>query len=128
VVYLDSSAIVKLVVDETESAALRRFLSDRPARASCGLARVEVRRAVAPRGAEAMERARRAIARLDLVQLDDRLLDAAGALATADLRSLDAIHVAAARQLGEDLECLVTYDGRMAAAATALGLTVAGPS
>jgi predicted nucleic acid-binding protein len=127
VVYLDSSAIVKLVVREAESAALRRFLRDRPSRASCGLARVEVPRAVAARGPAAIDRARRVVISLDLVRLDDALLDAAGDLEPAELRSLDAIHVTAARELRQDLECVVTYDRRMAVAAEAIGLTVVAP-
>lgn len=126
-VYLDSSAIVKLVVREAESAALRRFLRSRPERASCGLARVEVPRAVAAEGAAAILRARQIVATLDLVQLDDALLDAAGELA-GTLRSFDAIHVSAARELGEDLDCVVTYDRRLGAAAGAIGLTVAAPA
>jgi uncharacterized protein len=80
VVYLDSSALVKLVVAERESAALRRYLRGEPHRASCALARVEVVRAVRPHGAAAMTRARRLLRRLDLLQLDDELLDAAAAL------------------------------------------------
>ena len=126
-VYLDSSAIVKLVVHEAESAALRRFLRGHPARASCGLVRVEVPRAVAAAGTAAIRRARQIVATLDLVGLDDALLDAAGDL-DAELRSLDAIHVAAARTLGEDLDCVVTYDRHMSIAAAAIGLTVAAPA
>ena len=126
-VYLDSSAIVKLVVVEAESTALRRFLRGHPARASCGLVRVEVPRAVAAAGAAAIRRARQVVATLDLIGLDDALLDAAGAL-DAELRSLDAIHLTAARTLGEDLECVVTYDRRMRLAAAAIGLAVAAPA
>jgi predicted nucleic acid-binding protein len=59
-----------------------------------------------------------------LIGLGDGLLDAAGDL-HADLRSLDAIHVAAARSLGADLDLVATYDRRMSAAAAAIGLTVA---
>lgn len=66
--------------------------------------------------------------RLDLVALDDELLDDAGLLGTGPLRSLDAIHLAAARSLGQDLVAVVTYDSRMAVAATTLGLDVASPS
>lgn len=125
--YLDSSAIVKLIVEESESAALERFLDDVAALASCGLARVEVPRAVAEYGPDTASRARSMLAGIHLVPLGDVLLDAAGSLA-AGLRSLDAIHVTAARQLGEDLDCVVTYDHRMAAAAAAMGMTVASPS
>ena len=126
-VYLDSSAIVKLVVNETESVALRQFLRGHPAHTSCGLARVDVPLAVAGRGATAIESARRMVATLDLVQLGDALLDAAGALHVG-LRSLDAIHLAAAQELGGDLDCLVTYDRRMVAAAERLGMPVTGPA
>jgi predicted nucleic acid-binding protein len=127
VVYLDSSAIVKLVLHEAESLALRAFLDGHPKRSSCGLARTEVLRTVGPSAPGARERARRVVATLDLMQLDDALLDAAGEL-EGDLRSLDASHVAAARTLGQDLECLVTYDHRMAAAAESLGMMVVAPS
>lgn len=126
-VYLDSSAIVKLVVVEAESSALTSFLRERSSRASCGLAPVEVPRAVAATGPSAIARAREIVATLDLIRLDDVLLDAAGVLA-GDLRSLDAIHVAAARSLAEDLDCVVTYDRRMADAAARSGLAVHAPA
>ncbi len=126
-VYLDSSALVKLVVAERESAALRRYLRSTPQRASCALARVEVLRAVRPHGGAVMKRARGLLRRLDLVQLDDDLLDAAAALDAGVLRSLDAIHLAAAQVLGDALTAVVTYDDRMTAAAARLGLPVAAP-
>ena len=126
-VYLDSSALVKLVVVEPESAVLRRYLSDEPERASCVLARVEVVRAVRGHGAAALARARRVLHRLHLVQIDDELLDAAAALDPGVLRSLDAIHLAAAQLFGEALTAVVTYDRRMATAAALLHLTVAAP-
>ena len=81
---------------------------------------MEVPRAVASRGPQAVATARRVLAGLDIVSLDAALLDAAGDL-DVGLRSLDAIHVTSARQLGDDLECVVTYDHRMAAAARQLG-------
>jgi predicted nucleic acid-binding protein len=127
VVYLDSSALVKLVVRESESAALQRELRGEPERASCALARVEVVRAVRPHGAAAVSRARRLLRRLDLVQLDEELLDVAVMLDNGVLRSLDAIHLAAAQLLGDDLSRVITYDQRMTAAADALGLTVSAP-
>lgn len=126
-VYLDSSALVKLVVMESESAALQRELRGEPARASCALARVEVVRAVRPHGAVAVARARRLLRRLDLVQLDEELLDAAAVLDGGLMRTLDAIHLAAAQLLGDDLTNVITYDQRMTAAAKALGLTVSAP-
>ena len=126
-VYLDSSALVKLVIVEPESAALRRYLRREPQRASCALARVEVVRAVRPHGARAATRARQLLRRLDLVQLDDDLLDRAAALDGVVLRSLDAIHLAAAQLLLDELTAIVTYDERMATAASLVGLVVEAP-
>ena len=126
-VYLDSSALVKLVVRESESAALQRELRGEPERASCALARVEVVRAVRPHGAAAVTRARGLLRRLDLVQLDEELLDLAALLDGGVLRSLDTIHLAAAQLLGDDLTRVITYDQRMTTAAEALGVTVTAP-
>ena len=127
-VYLDSSALVKLVIVERESTALRRYLAANPRRVSCALARVEVIRAVRAHGTRAVTRARRLVRSLDLVRLDDELLDDAAALDRGVLRSLDAIHLAAARTLGDELTSVVTYDGRMRAAAGVLGLRVDAPA
>ncbi len=126
-VYLDSSALVKLVVAEPESGALRRALRRDAWRVSCALARVEVMRAVRPQGAAAVTRARRLLRRLDLVQIDDELLDAAAALDPGVLRSLDAIHLAAAQTLGDELSAVITYDERMTAAARLLDFAVDAP-
>lgn len=125
--YLDASAIVKLVVREAESAALRRALAPHEGLASCALVRTEVVRAARGHGGGAPVRARAVIGRLELVALDEALLDAAGLLGDPVLRTLDAIHLAAARVFGPELEQIVTYDVRMAAAATALGLPVIAP-
>ena len=125
--YLDSSAIVKLAVREAESAALRRYLRRKEPLVSSALARSEVLRALRPAGDEAVARARHVLQRLDLVRVHDRLLNAAGLLGPADLRSLDAIHLATASELGEDLQALITYDQRMAAAAKQLGYRVVQP-
>ncbi|MBY0396630.1 MAG: type II toxin-antitoxin system VapC family toxin [Thermoleophilia bacterium] len=127
VLYLDSSALVKLVVEEAESVALSRGLAGRGRVASCALARVEVPRAVRHHGPAAIHRARATLGAVDLVRLDDALLDEAASLDAGRLRSLDAIHVAAALAFGALLEALVTYDSRMAAAADSLGLPVASP-
>jgi predicted nucleic acid-binding protein len=128
IVYLDSSALVKTVVAEPESAALRRYLQRHRVRVSCALARTEVLRAVWHLGPEAVTRAREVVRRVDLVRLDDTLLDAAGALDARVLRSLDAIHLAAALTVAGQLRALITYDARMADAAALLGLPVVAPA
>src|SRR2546425_10847706 len=89
ILYLDSSALVKTVVAEPESAALRRLLRRHQLRVSCGLARTEVVRAVRHLGPRATTRARQVLQRIDLVRFDDALLDAAGVLDASVLRSLD---------------------------------------
>lgn len=119
---------MKLVVPEEESDALRQYARGPLVRVSCALARVEVPRAVRMRGADAIGRASRLVSELDLVGLDDALLDAAAALPVAGLRSLDAIHLAAALTLrSSGLAAVVTYDDRMARAAALLGLEVVAP-
>jgi hypothetical protein len=127
-IYLDSSALVKLVVHERESEALTRFLEPRPIRASSLLARVEVVRAVRALGPNQIARARALLDDVRLVRLDDDLLDVAAEINGASLRSLDAIHLASALALRPALSALITYDHRMAAAAQGLGITVVAPS
>ncbi len=126
-VYLDSSALVKLVIGEDESPALREYLRRRPTRVTCGLARVEVPRAVRAHGRPATVRARQLLDRLLVLRVDDLLLDEPADLADDVLRSLDAIHLSAARALGPDLAEVVTYDRRMIEAAERLGLPTAAP-
>lgn len=129
VAYLDTSAAVKLLMTERESPALRRWLRQRPSRASAALLRVElvrvVRRAGLPR---LIPEARRLLAGVHLIRLDDVLLDRAAELDPTEFRSLDSIHLAAAASLGGDLAAIVSYDDRLLAAATSLGLPTATPS
>ena len=128
--YLDSSAIVKLVQREDESAALRRFLRRHSSaeRVTSALARVEVVRALLPGGAAAIAHARRQLGRMYQIAVDADLLDRAATLApTARLRSLDAIHLASAQVLASDLQAVVTYDQRMEEAAGALAIPVVAP-
>lgn len=127
-VYLDSSALVKLVVSEAESDALTSYLRGRPNRVSCALARVEIVRAARPHGDAAIRRARELLERISLVRLDDLLLDEAADLGGETLRSPDAIHLAAARAIGPSLGEVITYDRRMATAAKSTGFVVSAPS
>ena len=129
-VYLDSSALLKLVVLEPESSALREFLRGRALRLSSALAEVEVPRALrrARHGAGARRRAAEVLARVALVALDRPILRAAAALGPPDLRSLDAIHLATAQAIGDDLAGIVSYDRRLSAAAFAAGLEVWAPA
>lgn len=125
--YLDASALVKLVVTEPESAALERFLEDYPVWVSCALAKTEVPRAVARHDYSSIPRALALLADVRLFPLTDPLLDAASEVVPPDVRSLDAIHVAAALQLEGELEALITYDTRMIDVARVMGIVVAAP-
>jgi predicted nucleic acid-binding protein len=127
-IYLDSSAIVKLAVTEKESAALRRYLRRGAPVVVSALARTEVARALLPLGSAAVERGHDVLSRIELIRVSDRILVEAGSLLPAELRSLDAIHLATMRQLGESLRRLVTYDNRMAAAALKLGIATMSPA
>ncbi len=126
--YLDSSTLVKLAVEEPESRALRHHLRRRREVVSSSSARTEVLRALLAEGEEGLARGRAVLARVELVRVSDRVLNAAAVLLPADVRSLDAIHLATAQQLGGDLSHVVTYDERMLAAATSLGLRTATPT
>jgi uncharacterized protein len=127
VTYLDSSALVKLAVREAESRALRRYLARRRPLVCSALARVEVARALMLLGEQPMRRGDEVLARIDLVRINDRVLRAAAGLMPAELRSLDAIHLATAQLFGSELHRIVTYDNRMVSAAKALGWRVEQP-
>ncbi len=126
--YLDSSAIVKLAVAEPESAALRQYLRRRRPYVTRALARTEVARSLLPAGPTAVRRGNEVLSRFELIRVNNRVLSIAGALLPAELRSLDAVHLATAQLLGDDLAQLVTYDARMAEAARSLGWAVTAPA
>ena len=127
-IYFDTSALVKLVIKEPESAALAAWLDgniEQP-RASSMLCRVELPRAVRPGGDVAYLRAQMILGDLMQIPLTPELLDAAGSL-PGPLRSLDAVHLATALRLRGDLYSLVAYDRRLLDAADSAGLPTASP-
>lgn len=126
--YMDSSALVKLVVHEEESVQLMRDVRrDRRRLVSSALAQAEVSRALLPLGPKAIHQGYEVLAGIDLIRINDRVLATAGELMPLELRTLDAIHLATALQLGRDLGRLITYDERMIAAAEKLGIRVSRP-
>lgn len=126
--YIDTSAFVKLIVAEPESAALRTRLRRWPDRVSATLLRTETVRALRRSGNDHLVgQARRMFAAINLVRLDEPLLDRAGDLGPAELRSLDAVHLAAALSIGPDLGIVITYDNRLRDAALTQGLDVDSP-
>ena len=126
VLYLDSSAIVKLVVPEPETRALVETIRSDPETVSSVLARVEVLRAVRRAGARraVADRAEAILLRMALVRLEEGVVTTASKLRPLELRTLDAIHLATALSLAPQLSSLITYDARLASAARAAGLTV----
>jgi len=131
--YADSSALVKLVRDEPESHALRRFLLDADL-VSCDLVLTEVPRAIRRAVAQdprldldvLVARAGEVVDAVALLPLDSAILLAAGAFAEPALRALDAIHIAASIDCSP-LDGFITYDERQAAAARLAGLRTLSP-
>jgi predicted nucleic acid-binding protein len=126
VLYLDSSAIVKLVTPEPETADLVAVVREDPSLISSALAWTEVVRAVRRARGNAV-RAERVLGGIALVPVDGGVIRAAARLAPTALRTLDAIHVATALSLGGDVSRLVTYDDRLAGAAKDEGIDVIAP-
>jgi uncharacterized protein len=126
--YLDTSALVKLVAAESETTALRAWLgeADRGPVAS-NLARTELLRAVRRAAPDRLLRARAVRDSITLTEVTTSLFEGASRLHPATLRSLDAIHLAAALDLGDELDSPVTYDDRLAEAARLNGISVTAP-
>lgn len=128
VYYFDSSALVKLIVLEEESAALRTWIDETNADLiSCDLARTEVIRTVRRVGGDVVL-AREVLDSIELISLDRSIFGSAGHLDPAILRTLDALHLNAALQLGDDLAGMVTYDDRLAYAAISHGIAILAPT
>ncbi len=126
--YVDTSALVKLIVNEAGTVALRAWLAEQPRDlVACDLARTELLRAVRRAVPDRVLRAREVLDAVTLMDVTTEIFEAAGRLDPTVLRTLDAIHLAAALDLGDDLEGIVTYDERLAQAAHASGIAVTSP-
>jgi predicted nucleic acid-binding protein len=127
--YLDTSAAVKLVVAEPDTAALSAWLAEHDGEVvSSDLLRTELLRATRRGAPHAMPRARAVLDSLTLMTVPAATFERAADLDPDLLRSLDAVHLAAALELGDDLDGLVTYDDRLADAARLHGITVIAPT
>ena len=126
--YADSSALVKLVLEEPEATALRSYLSGGGPVVTSLIAATELVRAVRRIDPDLEAAANAVIDALTLADLEVGILTAAGTLAPPQMRTLDAIHVATALALGTELDAVVTYDARMAEAARAVGLRTEAPA
>jgi predicted nucleic acid-binding protein len=130
ILYLDSSALVKLIVPEKETFALFRLVLSWPYRLASQIGFVEVYRAVrrVSLDDEVMRRAEEVLATIHFMELRMDALGEAVCLEPLHLRSLDAIHVASALTLRHELGAFVTYDNLMADAARRLDLKVLSPA
>ena len=128
-VYLDSSAILKLVYTEDETEALELFLRAWPRRASSAVSGLEVMR-IARRveNALAVQCARSVLDRIDLISVDEPILRSAMTIEPRSVRSMDAIHLATATALQPEVAGMVVYDNRLAHAARGAGITVWAPA
>jgi uncharacterized protein len=130
--YFDASAVVKLAFEEAESGALRRWVRDWPGRLTSRVTSVEVPRALQRKGGRGLELGTASVAdalrAFSILELDAEIANRAATLAPASLRSLDAIHLATALELGDELGAFVTYDARLAEAARLVGLEVVAPA
>jgi predicted nucleic acid-binding protein len=127
--YIDTSAALKLLAEESHSRAFAAFYDERAGASwvSSALLRIEVVRAVSRVMPAALPDARALLQAFDYVSIDDEVVDAAMNEPDRMLRSLDAIHLATARVLGPDLDGVATYDDRLAAAAKDAGISVIDP-
>lgn len=131
-IYLDSAAVVKMIRDEAESAGLVGWLNEHSGEVlvSSVLVEVEVPRALRRSQPRRLAAVASTLGRLVRIEMDTAVRATAGAYVNAHLRSLDAIHLATAEHLvasDKRLTAFVTYDKRLAAAASEAGLTVAAP-
>lgn len=128
-IYADTSALAKLVVDEPESVALRAWCEARAARLiTCALTRTELVRAVRRQNPHDTVAATRLLGEVAIINLDQSVYDEAAILPPPELRSLDAIHLAAARLLGSQLDGILSYDARLAEAAESIGIPAFSPA
>lgn len=127
--YLDTSALVKLVIEESESAALAAWLADAAREpVTSDLTRTELLRTIrrwAPMQAVA---ATQVLETTTVLTLATSIFEAAARLDPVEWRSLDALHIASALELGDELEGFVTYDDRQADAVRAYGIEVIAPT
>lgn len=126
--YFDTSALVKLVVEESESHALFEWLEVEPRRiATSDLSRTELLRAVRRASPSHAASARTLLRACGTISVSMDVCDRAGLMDPESVRSLDAIHLATALVLGDDLDAFVCYDTRLTEAAARNGLSTLAP-
>ncbi len=126
--YLETSAATKLVLVERGSAALRRWLAPRVSAVfSSDLLRTELLRVARRSSPDDILQAREVLDSMPLSGLSTELFERAALFEPRQMRSLDALHLAAAMEAGTDLDGIITYDARLSEAAEGLGVNVISP-
>lgn len=129
-IYLDTSVMLKLVIEEHESAALAEWIEKHQETplVTSDLTRVELLRAVMRREPTALLLAQQRMSRLHRIPLNDEVLTLASTSPPPLLRSLDAIHLASAQRFRDSLTAFVVYDRRLFDAAAEAGFPAVAPS
>lgn len=129
-IYIDTSAFLKLVKDENESRALNEYLSERGTRdfVSSKLLTVEARRGLQRYAPHRLPRLGLMLDGVTQIEVSDAVLESASRFPDPMLRSLDAIHLATALLIRDDIDLLLSYDDRMVTAASTHGLRTAAPA
>ena len=130
-IYLETSALVKLIRIESESGELGDWLDQRTEIRwiTSALTEIELPRAMRAATPEGLSAVPAVLTRLDRFEIDQVIRSTAAAYPDPALRSLDAIHLATAQIAASmgPLTALVTYDNRLTDAADALGITIVAP-
>ena len=128
-IYLDTSATVKLVTAEQESPALINWLNAHPDEhlATSAIGHIELIRAATRAGAAAAAAARNVSSTIDTLVLTDTIAAIAATIPPAELRTLDAIHLATAHAHRHSLTAFCVYDRRLFEAAESQDLPTVSP-
>jgi uncharacterized protein len=127
-IYVDTSALLKLIFPEAESEALAAYLPADAAAVSSVLLIVEARRGTIRRAPRRLPRLDVMLGRIRMVELSDSVIETASRLPDPMLRSLDAVHLATAMLIRDDVEVLLSYDDRLLTAAASHGIHTATPA
>ncbi len=127
-IYIDTSALLRVIFPDDTTPVLEEYLGRDPELVSSTLLQVEARRGTLRRAPRRLPQVDVVLREVEIVGIGDAVIESAGRLSDPHLRSLDAIHLATALLIGEDVEALLTYDDRLADAARAHGLAVVSPT
>jgi uncharacterized protein len=127
-IYIDTSALLRLVFPDDTTSALKGFLQSDPDLVSSTLLEIEARRGTLRRAPHRLPRVDALVGEVETVGISQAVVESASRLPDPMLRSLDAIHLATALLIREDIEVLLTYDDRLAVAARSHGIEVATPA